>query len=113
LTTFREVLDYVGQAANDDEIRALFTAGNARIKQLRALDVAEKAATLKVGDAILTSNLKPAYLNGLSGTILSVDRSGRKVTATLRLDDASALQARHYASANMLSGVPIGSLTTV
>lgn len=114
MTTFQDVLEYVGNHATDDEVRALFTAGNARIKHVRALQAAAIAAEVKVGDTVVTAGLKPAYLNGLKGTIKSVDRRPRRTDVTITLDEDSAFKAgTRYAWGGVMPGVPVSAITIV
>lgn len=114
MTTFQDVLEYVGNHATDDEVRALFTAGNARIKHVRALQAAAIAAEVKLGDTVTTAGLKPAYLNGLKGTIDFIDRGSRRTNVTLNLDEDSAERAgTRYAWNGKMSGVPVSAITIV
>lgn len=111
MTTFSDVLEYVGNTATAEEVRALFDAGNARIKHVRALQAAAIAAEVKVGDMVRTGGLKPAYLNGLTGTVQSIE-PGRRVNVTLKLDEASAAKAgTRYAWAGIMAGVPVSAIT--
>lgn len=111
LTDFKDVLEYVGNTATAEEVRALFDAGNARIKHVRSLQAAETAAAVKVGDTVTTGGLKPAYLNGLTGTVKSVDRRARRTDVTIDLDESSVGKAGRYGWNGMLSGVPVSAIT--
>ena len=109
MTTFKDVLDYVGTQATDAEVRALFSAGNARIKHTRALNAAANAATLAVGDEVELTGLKPKYLNGLRGTIDA--KAGQSFE--VKLDDDSRLLAGRYVRFNGLITVPASALKAV
>jgi hypothetical protein len=57
--------------ATADQVKQIFDAGNRRMKEARAQESAEAAATLQVGDAVITQNLKPKYMCGLRAIITS------------------------------------------
>ncbi|MFD7161209.1 hypothetical protein ACFV9C_41955 [Kribbella sp. NPDC059898] len=110
-TTFADVLDYVGSTENSDEIRALFDTGNARIRQLRAMDAAKMAATLKKGDKVETHGLKPKYLNGLIGEVVSIGRTNRGTAVTL--DCGPHIDLGRYGRNGIFRDVPTSAVRPI
>lgn len=94
MTTFNDVLTYMRDSATESEASALFEAANARLRSLRAATAAENIASLKPDTEVRLSGLKPKYLNGLTGTVRSIEGSRVRV----KLDDASYDTAGRYAN---------------
>lgn len=92
MTTFAEVLAFVGNEATDSQVRAIWDAGNARMKHVRSLAAAENLGNLQPGQTVRLQGLKPKYLNGLTGTVQAIEGSRIRV----KLDDVSALAAGRY-----------------
>jgi hypothetical protein len=117
--TFADVLTYVATTATFDEIKALFAAGNARGKALHAADAAVTAGLLKAGDRVELAGVRPAYLNGLTGTFVRLDTANRarttaKQRATVKLDEASAFKAGRYVNGSReIAGIPVSALKIV
>lgn len=111
--TFDEVLAYVGTTENEAEIRALFDACNARVCALRAIQTAKVAATLKKGDKVRTSGVRPKFLNDLTGEVVEIVRSGRTVYATVKIADGSPAAIRKYGRDGEVHGLPLTCLTIV
>lgn len=109
-TTFADVLTYVAQSATPDEVKALFTAGNARVKAVRAADSAVVAGLLTPGARVELAGIRPAFLNGLKGSFVKLDDGRGKQRATIKLDDESLRYARQYAHNGQIGGIPVSSL---
>lgn len=109
MTTFDEAFAYIANEATEEQIRAIFHVGNARIKNLRAVTAAANIANLSPGTTVRLQNLKPKYLNGLTGTVQAVE--GDKVR--VKLDDVSALQAGRYVSFDHTLSAPASTVAIV
>lgn len=96
MTNFSDVLSYIGAQATSAEIRQLFDVGNDRIKVLRKIEAAQTACAVVPGETkAKIKDIRPKYLNGLTGTVTGVENAGRgKQVATLELDANSSLTYR-------------------
>jgi hypothetical protein len=111
--TFADVLTYVATTATADEVKALFAAGNARVKAVRAANAAVVSGLLEPGTSVELVNIRPAYLNGLTGTFVRLNDGRGKQRAIVQLDAASAAKAGRYAPDGKLAGVPVSALKIV
>lgn len=92
MTDFNDVLTYVSTRATRDEVKQLFDAGNARSRVLQTIAAAETASALEPGVSVVrVKDIRPAYLKGLTGKLLTVETMGRKQVARLELDRMSSL----------------------
>lgn len=94
MTTFSDVVAYVTNEATESEARALFDTVNSRLKALRAATAAENIANLKPDANVRLGGLKPKYLNGLTGSVVSIEGTRVRV----KLDDQSYRTAGRYAN---------------
>lgn len=84
----------------------------ARHKALRA----QAAASVSVGATVTLEGLSPKYLNGLTGTVTSIDRARGSVTLDeastqrLRFDGARRFFIAADATEYLLGGVPLGCM---
>jgi hypothetical protein len=110
-----EVTDFILSQAQQRDIDAIIEACKQRRRALRDI----QAAAISVGDEVTVDRLSPAYLNGLSGTVIQID----KKWCTLRLDTASTDQLRsepknkrfpvpREATAYELAGIPLSACVT-
>ncbi|OEJ20910.1 hypothetical protein [Streptomyces subrutilus] len=116
--TLEQVAEFIVNDADAEDIDRIIEAVNTRRSTLRQRAEAIAAASVKTGARVELHNLTPKYLNGLTGTVTKVDR-GRKVRATVKLDEASTKQLRwsgarrFFVSENVaeyeLGGVPVAS----
>jgi len=110
-TTLIDVMRFVRHTATDEDVERIMRsvrARTARADQKRADEVA-------VGAYASTLRLRPAYLNGLQGKIVSISDGH----ASLRLSEAST-RVLKYAPRNtryivrdtsyLLGGIPLGCL---
>lgn len=70
-------------SAGEDDLRIITDAVNARRESLRKRKTQEMLRTLRVGDKVTLTNVKPKYLIGTGGTI--IERRGTKFV--VELDD--------------------------
>jgi hypothetical protein len=82
MTTLQDVLAFIG-TADENEITAVFETARARSKGLRTIRAAEAKATLRPGDRVRLTNLRPQYVNGATGTVADTGGVGGKVLVTL------------------------------
>jgi len=111
--TFADVLTYVATRATEAEIRQLGAAGNAAIKALRAQTAAVVGAQLVPGTRVRLSDVRPQYLNGLTGAFVSMKPGQGKPRATIELDEESRRYAGRYAPDGKLTGVPVSALKII
>jgi hypothetical protein len=76
-TTPADVIAFIVARADDTDLSNIIGAVNARRKTLRTI----AAASVKPGLAVRLDGLSPKYLNGLTGTVKSVE--GQHCTVTL------------------------------
>lgn len=84
--TITEVLDYVHARADEQDLDSLLQALRTRRKVLGE----QRAATVRSGLEIRLDGLSPKYLNGLTGTVVTLDGN----RAEVRLDERSTTQLR-------------------
>jgi hypothetical protein len=97
-----EIVGYILGSATDDELENIQNAVTIRKDNLARM----KAATLKVGTPVVVGgDLRPKYLQGLSGTVLKVNRT----RADIKLSNPSAatLYPRYVRPGGILPGVPL------
>ena len=82
MTAFNEILNSIHSGAVDGQISLLFDALRDRQKTVRKISEAQNVATLKPGTAIVLDGLSPKYLNGLTGTVASIQGT----TVGIKLD---------------------------
>lgn len=109
--TLSEVTDYIRDQATGDDLLVIRHLANLRKTLLRTVN----GAHLRPGASVVTRNMRRAYLNGLSGTVTSLDttRSG-EVFANLALDRESAERLRKASRGRHLDGIdgiPLSGLT--
>lgn len=104
------LLDLISRA-DENQINACHTALNARLTTIRNI----RAATVTVGDTVMTTDIRPKYLAGLTGTVTMI-QSNR---ATIALDQTStqrlAMSSRKFSSlhnktSHNLDGIPLACL---
>ena len=84
-TTPADVIAFIVARADDTDLANIIGAVNARRKTLRTI----AAASVKPGLKVTLSGLSPKYLNGLTGTVKSVE--GQRCTVTLDRDSTDRL----------------------
>jgi len=82
-TTITDVLGYIATKATLDEVWVIFKAVKDRDRSLRK----ETAAKVSVGAEVKLDGLSPKLLNGLTGTVRSINGS----SANVDLDSSSRL----------------------
>lgn len=109
MSNFAEFLSYMATSATESEVRAVFEVGNQRLKTIRTVTAAENLASLQPGQVVRLGGLKPKYLNGLTGTVQSIEGSRVRV----KLDDVSALTASRYVGLDHTLLAPASTVTLV
>ena len=81
------VLSFIAEHAGNGELDSIVDAARARRRALADL----AGAQITVGVSVRLGNLRPAYLNGLTGTVTerTTPRRGAKPRCTIRLDPES------------------------
>lgn len=111
--TIEDVFEYVHGHADEEELDSLVEAFKARRKALSE----KRALNVKVGTEVTLSGLSPKYLNGLAGTVETVNGS----RADVRLNEESTQRLRFKGKrfyvpmdeeTHLLTGVPKGCCTT-
>lgn len=87
--TLQSATDFVLSHATDDDLTRLAAA----IKQRRPALASIRTATLTTGVAVRIANVKPKYLDGLTGRIAQID--GKHATVAL---DADSIDRLRYTS---------------
>lgn len=114
-TDMTSVLGFVLQEASGDNLDNLVEA----IKSRRRILADIAAATLSEGATATTYNLRPKYLDGLSGVVKDIVRNHSKPYATVVLDKASTAELSlssskyHHLSGRDsydLAGIPLSCL---
>ena len=113
--TLAEATAFILTDATEDDLRRLFDA----IKKRRSILRQITAAAVQAGTDVELTGLSPQYLNGLRGTVESIQGAH----ATILLDRESTTQLRYSGSRRFhvpddeerhpLRGVPLGSCTTL
>lgn len=85
--TIEDVFEYVHGHADEEELDSLVEAFKARRKALSQ----KRALNVKVGTEVTLSGLSPKYLNGMSGTVETVNGT----RADVRLNEASTRRLRY------------------
>jgi hypothetical protein len=94
-TSFSAVVTFIANSANLGDIEQLQAAYAARTATLRT----QRARAIEVNQPVEIANITPAYLKGMTGTVESIDSSGRKKPrAKVRLDAKSTQTVRLYSS---------------
>jgi hypothetical protein len=91
---------------DSDDLGLVLDAYKARMKYVREASSRQAAATIKVGDKIRLSGLRPKYLNGLTGVVVS--RNGDKFSVAF--DDESKWASGRYGDQVT---VPAATLTVI
>lgn len=85
-TTPADVIAFIVARADETDLANILNAVKARRKALGQIN----AAAVKVGQRVTLDGLSPKYLNGLTGTVLSVE--GARCTVTLDRDSTTSLR---------------------
>ena len=83
---FSDVLDYIIDRADDEDIDRLYEAIKVRNKALRA----RAAAAVRIGADVTLTAVSPKYLVGMTGTVVGI--KGQR--ADVELDEASTSRLR-------------------
>lgn len=86
-TTFPDVLAFIASQASSDEVSRIFEAGRQRSRMLRTV----QAASVSIGANVVLDNISPKYLNGLTGTVVSI----KGARAEVLLDETSTTRLRY------------------
>ncbi|WP_447008697.1 hypothetical protein ACRAKJ_25770 [Saccharothrix sp. DSM 118769] len=106
-----EVIGFVLERADESDLDRIIDA----VKKRRGLLRDKAAADVKEGKPVTLYGLKPAYLNGLTGIVKSIE-PGRTTRAVVRLDRQSTMALAYssdkYASLSGrdsydLKGIPV------
>ena len=81
--TIQELLTAIGQLDNEADCNLLFEALRAQTRHVRATAARLNASTLKAGDKVRLHGIRPKYLDGATGIVVSLN--GTKIE--VRLDD--------------------------
>ena len=85
--TYSEICSLILNGTFDDAgLRAIQDATRTRQKINSDVQAQVFKATVQVGQKIRFTRIRPAYLNGQTGSVVSTDRGGKKVM--VRLDSA-------------------------
>ena len=85
-TSLAETLSFILSKADDADIDRIYSAIRQRQQGLRAI----KAAAVSVGAEVALTGLSPKYLNGLTGTVKSIN--GQR--CDVELDETSTMTLR-------------------
>ncbi len=85
-TTLTDATDFIVSRASEEALTQIIEAINQRRKALAAI----RTASLVTGSDVRIANIKPHYLNGLTGTIVWIDGKA----ATVELDTESTDRLR-------------------
>ncbi|KPM52703.1 hypothetical protein E0F15_17770 [Frankia sp. B2] len=107
--TLQSATDFVLSHATEDDLTRLSTS----ITQRRAALASIRTATLTTGTTVKIANVRPKYLNGLTGSITQID--GKHATITLDTDSTERLrgtsQTRYFipldATTYDVRGIPL------
>ncbi|MEX5711858.1 hypothetical protein AB1484_27085 [Parafrankia sp. FMc6] len=89
IPTLQSATDFVLSHATDDDLTRLAAA----IKQRRTALASIRTATLTTGATVRIANIKPKYLDGLTGRIVQID--GKHATVALDADADSTDRLRY------------------
>lgn len=103
--TMQDVLRFIRQA-DASQVSSLSEALRSQHKMLKA-EAAHRNRQLDLGTRVKLKGLRPQYLNGLTGAILSI--RGTKCDVTLDYPH----QARRYNSGGKLLGVPLSAIDPI
>lgn len=92
MTTLADTIDFLHNRATQDDIDAMYPALKRRQKALGDIT----AATVQVGIEVRLDGLSPKYLNGLAGTVETID--GTHARASVKLDKISTDRLRGRSS---------------
>ena len=104
MTTKRDVIEFIVTSATTEDVNDIWNAAKQRTRMLSAQRTAVASAAFKVGDRVRTTNIRPKYLDGVTGTIQG--KRGTKFTVAL---DAGFDTGRFSQTVN----VPAGCLVAV
>ena len=93
-TILADVIAGIQKLDDPADIKRVFDAANARNKVLRDQATQLAAATLKVGDKVVTHSIRPKYLSGCTGEVIEVNGDKFRVA----LDNAPAQGYGRYYS---------------
>lgn len=85
--TLSTATDFILNQATETDIEAILRAVNARQRMI----LAQRAAVVTIGATVTFANLKPKYLNGLTGTVSSISGT----SASILLDKESTDSIRY------------------
>lgn len=106
--TQADVRAYVNQIQTIDEIDAMFALLKARVNTLRVEAVAFNVATLSKGDRVRVRDIKPKYLNGVTGTLDHFEtRPGGKKIAAIKPSADDEFTVSHLLIDGLLKGIPV------
>ncbi|WP_030237594.1 hypothetical protein [Streptomyces sp. NRRL S-350] len=107
---FNEVITYVTNNSTAADLDRFDDNAEKRRKQLRS----DREASITAGQSVRLGGLKDFTLNGLRGTVASIDKRARgKAKASIRLDAESTTRYRseHYLATDdaeyTLPGIPL------
>lgn len=109
--TVPDIVGYVLEHTDEDDLRCIADALKSRHLMLRQ----EAAAVVRPGARITIRNIKPKYLDGLTGTVTAIELSGRTRSAVVSLDVRSTRElatSRAYAfladrDSHDIGGIPL------
>jgi hypothetical protein len=115
-TTITDVLGYIAGSATDDELERVLHAYKTRRKMLQQV----RAASVTVGASVTLDGLSPKALNGLTGTVASID--GNRASVELDADSTTrlaftntrfaqrAMSKHNVGGTYTVPGIPMGCL---
>lgn len=96
--TTPDVVDYIVGGATEGDLAVIINAINLRRKALRAIS----AAAVTVGAKVTLDGLSPKYLNGLTGTVKSVQGARCTVTLDVASTDRLSWNSRYTVTVQAL-----------
>ncbi|MFJ3714092.1 MULTISPECIES: hypothetical protein [unclassified Streptomyces] len=101
--TLAQVVRYITLHADETDIDRIYAAAKERGRTLRNI----RAAAVTKGVDVTIAGIRPAYLNGLSGTVTELEQKRTQTVVTVRLDAESTdlLRAHRYVPPSQARGL--------
>ncbi|AVZ70901.1 hypothetical protein SLUN_00075 [Streptomyces lunaelactis] len=108
MSTREQALEFITLHATQSDLDRVYAAAKQRTQTLRDL----RAAAVSEGTEVRLSKIKPKYLNGLTGTVKTVEQKRTRAIVSILLDEESTENMRHIlyvergVKRHLLTGVP-------
>jgi hypothetical protein len=99
--TLENALAFVSLHAEQEALDRLYTALKDRTKALRTA----RAASVTIGSTVLIANIAAKYLEGLTGTVVTMTPKRTRTIVTIELDAESTTALRHSGRRDVPDGV--------